>query len=379
MKKYLMSGLLLLGISVCVACGGNIDKTVTSKKDTERKILVETTKPSVERIVHQLKAVGTLLSDEIVDVSPEISGRVSHIFADEGNIVKKGQLLARLEDERPKLGIESAQATLKEAKANLKYWEVTLQRQTKLLKDKMLSQQKYDLTETQAKLAAAKVVNAEAALNIAKKNLSDTYIYAPFSGIISTRYVSVGEYVNVMRSGKLFNLLSINPIKLNFTLPEKYAMSISKGQMVELETKALPHRKFTGEIYFINPQIDPKTRAIQIKALIHNEDHLLKPGYFADVTIVKDTNEHAFVLPQEAVLFRGKHAIIFEIQEDRAKETLVEVGVYTKEKIEIVSGLTKDTIVITRGNHLVEDGTKVVIVKRHDESSVKSHAIKDQS
>jgi membrane fusion protein (multidrug efflux system) len=179
-------------------------------------------------------------------------------------------------------------------------------------------------------------------------------------GTITERVVSVGEYLEA--GDVLFKMVSINPLKLFFSFPERYSRYLSIGKEVTVGVRAYPEEVFRGIIYFINPQIDTKTRAVQIKAYVKNDEMRLKPGFFADVDMVTHVNEKAMVLPQEAVLYKGDKVVVYAIENGKAHEMPVEIGVQLQGKIEILSGINPDSVIATKGNYLLEDGRRVEII-----------------
>lgn len=340
-------------------------------RETEKKgktsIRVEATKPTIQKVEHIIRAVGSFLADEQLSISPEIEGKIAKLLADEGNMVKRGQILAIIDDERYRLEVEKREAQVEEAKANLKNMELTLGRKEKLVEEKVISQQEYDDTFTKFLLAKASLQSAKAALNLAQKDLKDTKIYSPMDGIITKRLISLGEYVGstqmVGAGNILFEMVSINPLKLFFTVPERYSSYLTIGKEVKARVKAHPNEVFKGKIYFINPQIDQKSRSVEIKAYVKNDDMRLKPGFFADVTLIKDINEKGMILPQEAVLYKEGKTMVYVVENNIAYKREVKIGEQFEGKIEIISGISEDSLIATKGNYLLEDGTKVEIIK----------------
>lgn len=368
MKKNSLLGLAILVLLSLLTwnCGKKDADNKIAQGEKEGLIRIEVTKPHIQRVEHIVKAVGSFLPEEEVSIIPEVEGKISKLLVDEGDVVKKGQMLAIIDDERYRLEVEQKKAQVEEARANLKNLRLTLHRKEQLLKEEMISQQEYDNAITEVRLAEAQLESAKAALNIVKKDLKDTRIYAPMDGIITERIISVGEYVGeteVKGAGNvLFEMVSINPLRLSFPFPERYSRYLSLGKEVLVRVRAYPDEVFKGAVYFINPQIDSKTRAVQMKAYVKNDEMKLKPGFFADVDMVVDVNEKAMVLPQEAVLYRGDRTIVYIIEDGIAHERQVETRVQFDGKIEILSGINPDSIIATRGNYLLEDGKKVAII-----------------
>lgn len=323
-------------------------------------VLVETTQPLTQRVEHRIRAVGSFLPEDEVTITPEIEGKVKKVLVDEGDIIKKGQLLVQLEDRRQTLAVAEAGARIRENEANLAYLEITLKRREDLLKKNVLSKQDYDEILSQVNLTKARADSLRAALGRARKDLEDTRVYSPLDGIISEKIISEGEYVDAGKA--LLKAVNIHPLKLHFTLPESHATLVKLGQLVRARVKAYPGEEFSGKLYFINPQIDPSTRAVQIKAYFDNPGGRLKPGFFADVFLVKDINEKALLVPGEGVIQREGKYLVYLMSNGVAHERTVQIGERLEGKVEILSGLGPQEIIITSGNHELEEGSRVKVL-----------------
>lgn len=367
MRNNLISFIIVFMVAFLAQGCSKKDANIETEKKEDALVRVEATRPTIQKVAHIIRAVGSFLPDEQVSISPEVEGKIAKLLVDEGDMVKRGQLLAIIDDERYRLEVEKRKAQVGEAKANLKNMKLILARKERLVKEKVISQQEYDDTFTKFLLAKAQLKYAKAALNLAKKNLKDTKIYTPMDGIITERLISLGEYVGstqMMGAGNiLFEMVNINPLKLSFTVPERYRSYLTIGKEVKLKVKAYPNEVFKGKIYFINPQIDPKTRSVEIKAYVKNDDMRLKPGFFADVTLIKDINERAIILPQDAVLYKGGKAMVYVLENNIAYKQEVKIGEQFRGKIEIISGISENSLIATKGNYLLEEGTKVEIIK----------------
>lgn len=323
-------------------------------------VLVETVRPIIQRVEHRIRAMGSFLPDDEVTISPEIAGKVKKIFVDEGYVIKKGQLLIQLDDKRQRLAVAEAEAKIRENEADLAYLETTRKRREELWKKKVISEEDYDEILSRVSMTKARTDSLMSALGSARKDMEDTRIYSPLDSIITEKMISEGEYVHVGET--MFNAVKINPLKLRFTLPETHTALVRKGQPVKARVKAYPDREFSGKVYFINPQVDPTTRTVEIKAYFDNRHGDLKPGFFADVFLVKSANEKALVIPGEGVIQReGKH-LIYVVHDGVARRRIVRIGEMMEGKVEIVSGLNPGELVVTSGNRGLEEGTPVKVL-----------------
>jgi RND family efflux transporter MFP subunit len=327
---------------------------------TQQKALVAVVQPTIQAVSHTLKAVGSFLAEDEVTISAEVDGRIAQLLVDEGYPLEENQVVVRLEQDRPRLEVERAQAEVREARADLDFQQLTLKRQAELLKEGIIPQQLYDDLAARVELATARLQRADVILRLARKALKDTTVVSPLNGIITERHVATGEYVKA--GTPLFTAVKTHPLKLLFTLPERFAGQVKHDQQVRVKVKAYPDHKFSGRIYFINPQVDPQSRALQIKALVDNHNGLLQPGFFADVQLLLDVNEQAIVLPQEAVVLREDTTFAYVVEDGVARERVVELGERFDGKVEILSGIHPGEIVVTSGNYTLREGRAVSIV-----------------
>jgi len=334
-----------------------------SLKDEDKQVKgfpVEVAQVSFEKVEHYLEAIGSFLPEDEVTISTEVEGIIKKRYVDEGDCVKKGTLLIKIDDEKFHFQVEEAEASLREAEASLKNAELTLKRMNQLLEEKVIDQQKYDDTITQFDLSRATVENVKAKLNRYRKSLRDTMIVSPLDGVVSERMVTEGEYVKV--GANLLKVVNIDPLKLSFTLPEKFSGQIKIGQTVAVETKAFPGEFFTGSVYFISPKVNLNTRTFEVKAKVKNEDYRLKPGFFVDVKLLIDINEQAMVLPEGAVLMREERYVVLAVKGEKIVIKSVRQGKRFDGKVEILDGIDRDDFVVVSGLSELTEGSRVSIV-----------------
>ena len=304
---------------------------------------VEAQKVKVEPIVLETTAVGTLLSNETVIVRPEIEGRLTEVAFDEGTTVKKGQLLFKLDASIYRAELNDAQARLSLAATNF-------ERAKELFKKKAGTERGLDEARSAYRVA-------EAAVELAKARMTKITIEAPFEGVVGLRQVSVGDYVTAGKD--LVNLEDIDPLKVEFAVPERYLSAVKEGQTVRLTADAFPAETFEGRIYAINPQIHTAGRSIQVRARIANEQRRLRPGLFVRVKVQLGAREQAIIVPEEALVPRGKDRFVYKVVDGKAVETAVKIGLRRVGEVEVTQGLTVDDIVITAGQLKIRDGAAV--------------------
>ena len=182
---------------------------------------------------------------------------------------------------------------------------------------------------------------------------------APFSGIIGLRSVSVGDYVK--EGADLVNLESIDPLKVDFRVPEVYMRQVQVGQSLQVQLDALPGKTFEGKVFAVNPLIDAAGRAVVIRAMVRNPDTSLRPGMFARVRLITRNAQDALVLPEQALVPQGDQQFVFRILDGKAVRTKVDVGQRRDAMVEILNGVAKDDVVVTAGQLKLRDGAPVTI------------------
>ena len=352
--------LLLVVILWLTRDGENHNYGSTGENAEQARVFpVEVTKVAFERVEHYLEAVGSFLPEDEVTISTEVEGIIKKRFVDEGDQVKRGDLLIKIDDEKFRLQVEETEASLREAEATLKNAKGSLSRMEQLLSEKVVDQQRYDDTFTKFHLGKAVVENVRAKLKRYQRSLNDTEIVAPLDGVVSERMGSEGEYVKV--GAELLKIVEINPLKLTFTLPEKFSGQVRMGQTVEVKAKAFPGEVFTGSVYFISPTVNLTTRTLEVKAKVENKDYRLKPGFFVDVKLLTDINEQAMVLPEGAVVMREEQFVVLTVQEEKIQFKSVIPGKRFERKVEILEGVGRDDIIVVSGLSELTEGTKVSI------------------
>lgn len=309
-------------------------------------VTVEATKVEAMSLPQTITAVGSLRSDESVTLRPEVAGRISSIGFQEGQRVTKGDVLIQLDATVP-------QAELQQARANLTLAKSKYERALDLAKSNFISGQARDEAENNLKVA-------EAAIQVAEAKLAKMSIRAPFSGISGLRSVSTGDYVK--EGADLVNLESIDPLKVDFRVPEVYLRQVQVGQPLQVQLDALPGRVFEGKVLAMNPLVDASGRAVVIRAVVRNPDTSLRPGMFARVRLITKDVQDALVLPEGVLVPQGDAQYVFKIVDGKAVRTKVDIGQRRDAKVEILNGVTKDDQVVTAGQLKLRDGTPVKVV-----------------
>lgn len=344
---------ILIAIIVLIVVGFIIYPKLDLNKEDEQPAATATASaklPVTAVVIKQtsldnnLRATGSLLPNESVVLNAEVSGIVESIHFKEGQQVKKGQLLVQLNDDEIRAEIEKLQYT-KKLNEDIEY------RQKQLLEREAISKEEYEtaLTTLNTTLSDIKVRQVQ---------LDKHQIRAPFDGIIGLRSVSVGSYLTP--GDDIATLYNINPIKIDFSVPGKYSAEVNAGDKVSFTSDAY-NEPFTGEIYAIEPQIDPKTRSLKIRALSDNKENKLLPGQFVSIDLTLDRYESTIMIPTEAVIPELKGKKVFVYRNGVAETQPIETGIRTADQLQVISGLSPGDTLITSGMLQLRQGMEVEI------------------
>lgn len=299
-----------------------------------------------EKLEEHIRAVGTLASNESADIKSEVPGRIISIDFTEGQHVKKGDLLLTIDD-------STYQSEFTQAEANLELSRLTYNRTQELQKKGAASTQLRDE-------ASSRLKQAEAGAKLAGTRLEKTNIRAPFDGLIGLRELSDGDYVDI--GSLITHIQAISPMKAEFSLPEKYFSNVEVNQPLDITVDAYPGKTFTGNIFAIDPKVDIVTRTVRVKALLPNEEQLLRPGMFAYVSLLIKHSEDSLMIPEAALLPQGEKMFVFKIVDGKVANTEITIGTRKPGKVEVLNGLKAGDVVITAGQMKIHDGAKVQVI-----------------
>ena len=280
---------------------------------------------------NKIFSTGNILANEEVEIRAEVPGRVMTINFQEGAMVRKGELLVKIND-------SELQAELKKLLLDEKLSTDDVYRKEKLLELKAVSQEELDISRSQLGVIQAQI-------ELVRARLEKTGIYAPFSGRIGLRYISPGGYIS--SSMLIARMQQTDPVKIEFNVPEKYITGIKTGMEVSFSV-AGSDSLFTGTIYAIEPRIDPSTRAFTVRARCQNPEGLLTPGAFTKVNIILDRIPDALVLPSDAFIPDIRGEKVMAVRNGKAVTVYVTTGIRTENEVQVVRGLNAmDTVILT--------------------------------
>ncbi len=396
-----------VGLTACSRSNGapnNNGATATPSAVIE----VSTTIAIVRQLPRFFEATGSLAADVQTDVQPQTAGKVVASGVDMGSAVKKGQMLVRLEAADYQLRVDQAIAQLDNAKAavrqaeekiglrpgqqfdpekvadvssaraNYTLAESNFQRAQKLVESGDISRAEYDQRKSQRDslreayqsaiaqarqnyaavlVARTNVTNAQAQVDLARRNLSYTVVTAPIDGYVLERPVDVGTYVST--TTKVATIVRTNPLWIRIDIPEQAVRQIKNGQPVSLATTSWPDRAFSGRIARISPNVSMTSRTLTVEAEIDNGSGALKPGQFGTVRILLPQSEPAVLVPQRALRTISGSTYVFVIKNGHAEQRLVQAGQTEGDLVEIKSGVAADETVASNNVDQLSDGAAV--------------------
>lgn len=342
--KLNIYSLLLIATLLVQACSGEEEKKSgqSQSQTANAPLSVEGMVLKASEIDDKIYATGTLLPNEEVDLTPETSGRIIRIYFEEGSKVSKGQILAKIDN-------SELNAQLNKLKVQEKLAQSEESRQKKLLDIEAISQGEYDVTLNQLN-------TIEAEIELLETQIRKTNIVSPFSGVVSLRNVSEGGYVSP--STLIASMQQIDPIKIEFSVPERYISEIKEGTVVNFGVTNA-RDTYQAKVYAIDSKIDINTRTVRVRARSNNPDGILKPGAFARVEIILKTFEDAILVPSDAILTELEGEKVFITQNGKAISKRIKTGIRNESMVQILEGLTpKDTLVLT-GLMSIQEGRPI--------------------
>lgn len=307
---------------------------------------VEAVQIEHETIEDQIFTSGSVRADESVELSAEASGIITDIFFSEGSSVQEGDLLVKIND-------SELQAEKRRATFRLNLAEQREERQKRLLERGGISQDDYDAT-----LNEVNVIRSE--LDLINARIDQTEIRAPFGGLVGLKYVSEGSYISP--NSQIASLQALDPIKIDFSIPERYIGRVSIGDRINYTVQGVDST-FTGVVYAIEPSISRETRSILLRARSKNADRLLFPGAFTSITLILDEIDDALMVPTISLIPELNSQKVYVIKNGRVEEVRVQTGIRTSSKVQIIEGIAPGDTVLTTGLLQVNPGTEVEITE----------------
>ncbi|MEE9568120.1 MAG: efflux RND transporter periplasmic adaptor subunit [Candidatus Binatia bacterium] len=342
-----------------------------------KTVSVKVAKVRIGDVEEKLSYVGSLMPNASVMVAPKIAGRVEKLFVRVGDLVKEGQIVARLEKDELAEDLKEAEASLNVYKATLKGKEAELSNlerkleRSKILFEKdLIAREAVDTLETQVlsggaqvELTKAQMAQMRSRLDNARIRLNYTEVISPFAGYVGKRFVDRGALVNP--NTPLVSIVDISSVRVDISVVEKDYRKISSGQLADVTADAYPGRRFQGKVARVAPVLNQETRTGGVEIELPNPAGNLKPGMFARAEIVVQRRSGVLLIPEGAQVRTPKGYGVFKVLNKGSKVRLVSVktGISHKGWVEIKGSLQPGDRVVTLGSNLLRDGQKVTVIE----------------
>ncbi len=348
-KTTILLPLIILLIPLLTGCGNS--SNANGQENAAEEVIaipVETSTVMLGKVSAAYEGTASLEAEETAVVVAKNTGVVLDILVEEGDVVKAGQVMARLEDDRFKLEAERTKATLQQM-------ENALKRADEMYSRKLISSDEYERTRFDAE-------SQRAIFKLAALDLDHTEIRAPIGGVISERMVKTGNLVTENQA--VFRIDDFDPLLAVLFVPERELNTLRKNHPVAISVDAFPDEIFTGSVLRISPVIDPATGTFKVTAQIDDDSNRLKPGLFGRVRIIYDTRENVPLISKDAVVSEDGNYTTYVVSTDQsvARRT-IRVGYEEHGMLEVLSGLESGETVVTAGKASLRDGALIEVIE----------------
>ncbi len=342
----------MLALQACAPSGGADVAEAEEEKDDTPAIPVEVAEVILGDVNAIYSGTATLEAEDEASVVAKVGGEIKAIFVEEGEYVKAGQVLAKIDDARLRLEVTRARATLGKL-------EQEFNRNRELYQSNLVSSDAYE--RLQYDVAAQK-----AALDLAALDLQYTEVSAPFDGVIATRYIKVGNVIQINETA--FDITDLDTLLARLFIPERELHKFKNQQVALVSVDALPDEKFAAVIDRISPVVDPDTGTFRVTLLVQDDSGRLKPGMFGRVNVIYDVREKTLLAPRNAIITEDAKSAVFVVREGMAARQQVETGYSSNGSIEILEGVKLGDQIVTVGQTSLKDGAKVAIINAKETS-----------
>ena len=326
--------------SLLSGCDDAPANTARDVQNRTAKVIVATIES--RPLIDEIQALGTARANESIEIQPRIASLIERVLFTEGQLVERGSLLVELENNEAVAGLALAEAALSESRS--------LYNRSKSL----ASSQAISASNLEQLLARVEVSEAE--VEAARARLANTRITAPFTGRVGLRRVSPGSFVN--NQTIITTLDDVSQIKLDFSIPETFLTVVEKNMTIIASSVVYPDETFSGVVTSIDTRLDPISRAVQVRALLPNEDNKLKPGMFMTIDLQRDQGE-VLVAPEQAIVPEGTAQFVFVVDDGVVTKQQVEIGKRIPGFVIIRNGVTVGDRIVSEGTSKVRDGSAV--------------------
>ncbi|MCH7835065.1 MAG: efflux RND transporter periplasmic adaptor subunit [Proteobacteria bacterium] len=347
MTQFRFSPAALACVLLLAACQSQ-DRDSEADEEEAPPIPVEISLPTRGDVYAVYSGTAPIEAFAEADVIAKVDGEIRTILAEEGDEVRKGQVLARLDGDRLRLELRESEAKLGKLQRD---YERNLDLKGKgLISEGDFEKIKFEMDALQA------------SFNLAKLELDYTQIRAPIGGVIAERYIRLGNTIRV--GDPVFRVTSLDPLVVYLHVPEREYRNIDSGQVVTIEVDALQGETIIASVTRVSPIVDPETGTFKITIEIADKERRIKPGMFGRISVVYDKHENALQLPRSALVEDAGQTSVFVVEDDVAIKKVVQTGFSDRGMIEIVAGLVDGENVVTVGQLGLKPDAKVTVVNR---------------
>ena len=319
----------------------------SKKRDNKKKTNVRVQEVDLESLSIQSTYVGNLLPNQRLIMRSEIDGVIENIYFVEGEEIVINKKLVDISTKELSLKLKIALADSKLAESNLN-------RDEKLAKKNLIPNSQLDQTRTFAERA---LLNKE----LAKISLNKSLINSPLKGTVKTRFVKVGEFVR--KGDRLAEILEVDRILVKVNIPEQEILQIKIGQKVDISLYILENKKFEGQVKKIGLEADASNRTFPVQIEVDNRERELRPGMLARVTFTQRVDKDQVVVPRHTIMERDTGRIVYVVDNGKAFQREVSIGISQREKVQILMGLNKGEQLVVEGHTKLTDGEEITIVQ----------------
>jgi len=349
-RRYLV--LTMLALLTIAAGAGGCDKKANSKtkgkKDDKLVVPVEVAAVTKGTIAAYFTGTATIGAEEETGVVAKVGGVVTEIMVEEGQYVKEGDVLAKLDDEKIAVQLAQAKAIFEKLKTSYER-NVDLHKQS-LISTEVFQQSKYDFESQKANY------------DLAELEFRYATIRTPISGVVAERLIKIGNMV--LPNQAVFRVAGLDPLIAILHVPERQLGKLRTGLAAQLTVDASSTEPFTGRIKRISPVIDPATGTVKVTVEVRDPSRRLKPGMFARINIIYDVHENVLTAPKDAIISEDRENAVFVVRDSVAYRQIVTTGYVNTTAIEVLSGLKPGDTIVTTGKASLKDSARVQIVKR---------------
>jgi RND family efflux transporter MFP subunit len=350
-----LCGSLLLSLALLFGCkGGSVDAAAGAHEEPPISVQTETAR-SID-VPRTLRLTGTLKGDRETDLAANANGRVLATSVERGEQIKPGQILAKLDTRAAALSAADARAQAESIRAQQQQAQGECDKYEQLKAKGAISDLEYQQKITQCRTLPLNVQAASARAALAAQNVGDGVIRAPFAGVVTERYVEVGQYVR--QDSRVVTIVSADPLRLQLTVPEAQVAAVKEGANVSFTVAAYPGRRFEGKVRFVSGALRATTRDLIAEAIVPNLDRLLLPGMFADVELTVGS-QHLPSVPTAAVSEQDEQARVFVVVAGRLEERIVALGPKLDGRVAIVRGVKEGEQIVSSSPTGLSNGRRV--------------------